>query len=75
MDADRALDFCRFPLLIYSLVTLIASRQKLMSALIAPLTYMMAGLRSIAAPHDAVSRRKLTAIVALLTFIALTRRS
>ncbi len=35
---DRALDFVSFPLFIYGLVTLIASRQKLMSALIAPLT-------------------------------------
>src|SRR5262249_57600741 len=42
-DLDRALDFVSFPLFIYGLVTLIASRQRLMSALIAPMTWLMAG--------------------------------
>jgi ABC-type lipoprotein release transport system permease subunit len=75
VDADRALDFVSFPLLIYGLVTLIASRQKLMSALIAPLTYVMAGpLRSASLRHMEVRRHRAASfllIVALLTSIAL----
>jgi len=75
VDADRALDFVSFPLLIYGLVTLIASRQRLMSALIAPLTYVMAGpLRSASLRHMEVRRHRAASfllIVALLTSIAL----
>ena len=74
-DADRALDFISFPLLIYGLVTLIASRQRLMSALMAPLAWVTAGpLRSAAIRHMEIRRHRAASfllIVALLTSIAL----
>ena len=74
-DVDRALDFISFPLLIYGLVTLIASRQKLMTALMAPLTWAMAGpLRQASLHHMALRRHRAASfllIVALLTSIAL----
>jgi len=74
-DLDRALDFVSFPLFIYGLVTLIASRQKLMSALIAPMTWLMAGpLRNASLRHIEVRRHRAASfllIVALLTSIAL----
>jgi hypothetical protein len=74
-DVDRALDFISFPLLIYGLVSLIASRQKLMSALMAPMTSIMAGpLRIASLRHMEVRRHRAASfllIVALLTSIAL----
>jgi ABC-type lipoprotein release transport system permease subunit len=74
-DADRMLDFVSFPLLIYGLVSLIASRQRLMSALIAPLVWIMAGrFRTVALRHMEIRRHRAAGfllIVALLTSIAL----
>jgi hypothetical protein len=74
-DVDRALDFVSFPLLIYGLVSLIASRQRLMSVLIAPMTWVMAGpLRTASLRHMEVRRHRAASfllIVALLTSIAL----
>src|SRR5262249_34115324 len=74
-DLDRALDFVSFPLLIYGLVTLIASRQKVMSALIAPMTWLMAGpLRNASLRHMEGRRPRAASflpLVALLTSLAL----
>ena len=74
-DIDRALDFVCFPLFIYGLVSLIASRQGLMSALMTPLVWLMAGpLRHAALRQMQVRRNRAASfllIVALLTSIAL----
>lgn len=74
-DVDRMLDFVSFPLLIYGLASLIASRQKLLSALIAPLVWLMAGrFHSAALRHMEIRRHRAASfllIVALLTSIAL----
>jgi hypothetical protein len=74
-DLDRALDFVSFPLFIYGLVTLIASRQKLMAALMAPAVWLMAGrLRDASLHHMAIRRHRAASfllIVALMTTLAL----
>lgn len=74
-DLDRALDFVAFPLFIYGFVTLIASRQKLMSALIAPAAWIMAGpLRELSLRHMATRRHRAAAfllIVALMASLAI----
>ena len=75
VDVDRALDFVSFPLLIYGVASLIASRQKVMAALIAPLVWTMAGRFRVAALRHMEIRRHRAAsfllIVALLTCTAL----
>jgi len=74
-DIERVLDFVCFPLFIYGFVALIASRQRLMSALMAPLVWLTAGpLRSAALKHMQLRRHRAASfllIVALLTTIAL----
>ena len=74
-DLDRALDFISFPLFIYGLVTLLASREKLLAALMAPAAWLMAGpLRTAALHHMQVRRHRAASfllIVALLTSLAL----
>ncbi len=74
-DLDRALDFVSFPLFIYGLVTLIASRQRLMAALMAPAVWSMAGpLKSASLHHMQVRRHRAASfllIVALLASLAL----
>jgi hypothetical protein len=74
-DFDRALDFVAFPLFIYGFVALIASRQKLMSALIAPAAWIMAGpLKELSLRHMATRRHRAAAfllIVALLASLAI----
>ena len=74
-DIDRALDFVSFPLFIYGFVTLIASRQKLMAALMAPAAWALAGpLRTASLHHMQVRRHRAASfllIVALLTSLAL----
>ena len=75
VDVDRALDFVSFPLLIYGVASLIASRQKVMAALIAPLVWTLAGRFRVAALRHMEIRRHRAAsfllIVALLTCTAL----
>jgi len=74
-EFDRALDFVAFPLFIYGFVALIASRQKLMPALIAPAAWIMAGpLRDLSLRHMATRRHRAAAfllIVALLASLAI----
>ena len=74
-DLDRALDFIAFPLFIYGLVTLIASRQKLMAALMAPAAWMLAGpLREVSLKHMEIRRHRAASfllIVALMASLAL----
>jgi hypothetical protein len=74
-DLDRMLDFVSFPLFIYGFVSLIASRQRLMSALMAPAVWVMAGpLCSVSLHHMQVRRHRAASfllIVALLASIAL----
>lgn len=74
-DVDRALDFVSFPLFIYGLVTLLASRQRLMSALMAPAVWLMAGpLRELSQHHMTIRRHRAASfllIVALMTTLAL----
>ncbi len=74
-DLDRALDFISFPLFIYGIVTLLASREKLLAALMAPAAWLMAGpLRTAALHHMQVRRHRAASfllIVALLTSLAL----
>lgn len=74
-DVDRALDFIAFPLFIYGIVALIASRQRLMAALMAPAAWAMAGPLKHAALRHMDTRRHRAAsfllIVSLLTSLAL----
>lgn len=74
-DLGRALDFVGFPLFIYGFVTLIASREKLMAALMAPAAWLLAGpLRTASLHHMQVRRHRAASfllIVALLTSLAL----
>ncbi len=74
-DLDRALDFIAFPLFIYGFASLIASREKLMTALMAPAAWLMAGpLRRPSLQHMQVSRHRAASfllVVALMTSLAL----
>ena len=74
-DLDRAADFVSFPLLVYGLVSLIASRPRVMSALMAPVTFLMAGpLRDAALHHMNIRRHRAASfllIVAMLASLAL----
>ncbi len=74
-DLDRALDFVSFPLLVYGLVSLIASRPGLMAALMAPTAWLMAGpLRQAALRHMNTRGHRAASfllIVAMLASLAL----
>ena len=74
-ELDRALDFVAFPLLVYGLVSLIASRPRLMAALMAPTAWLMAGpLRGAALHHMNIRRHRAASfllIVAMLASLAL----
>jgi hypothetical protein len=74
-DLDRILDFVAFPLFIYGFASLIASREKLMAALMAPAAWLMAGpLRGPSLQHMQISRHRAASfmlVVALLASLAL----
>ena len=74
-EADRALDFIAFPLLVYGLVSLIASREMLMARLMTPATYLLAGpLRVASLKHMGIRRHRAASfllIVAMLSTLAL----
>jgi hypothetical protein len=70
-DLDRALDFVAFPLFIYGLVTLIASRQKLMAALMAPAAWMLAGpLRDVSLKHMQIRRHRAASFLLIVSLMA-----
>ena len=75
IDLDRTLDFVAFPLFIYGLVTLIASRKRLMSALMTPVALLLAGpLRDVAVKHMQIRRHRAASfllIVGLMASLAL----
>ncbi|MFZ9500140.1 MAG: FtsX-like permease family protein [Beijerinckiaceae bacterium] len=74
-DLDRTLDFVAFPLFIYGLVTLIASRKGLMAALMAPVASLLAGpLKGVAVRHMEIRRHRAASfllIVGLMASLAL----
>ena len=74
-EADRALDFIAFPLLVYGLVSLMASNQRIMSALMAPGAWLLAGpLRAAALKHMSIRRHRAASfllIVSMLSTLAL----
>ena len=74
-ELDRALDFVAFPLLVYGLVSLIASSAALMNALMAPAAWLLAGpLRAASLKHIATRRHRAASfllIVAMLATLAL----
>ena len=74
-ETDRALDFIAFPLLVYGLVSLIASRESVMARLMAPATYLLAGpLRVASLKHMGIRRHRAASfllIVAMLSTLAL----
>jgi len=74
-DVDRALDFVAFPFFIYGLVSLIASRKGLMSALMTPTASLLAGpLRDVAVKHMQIRRHRAASfllIVGLMASLAL----
>ena len=74
-DVDRALDFVAFPLFLYGLVSVIASSERLMSAIMKPAAWLLAGaLRETALRHMTTRRHRAAAfllIVALMTSLAL----
>ncbi|HET7679833.1 MAG TPA: hypothetical protein VFK79_06820 [Xanthobacteraceae bacterium] len=74
-DADRALDFIAFPLFIYGLVSLLASSEWLMSAIMRPAAWALAGSLKTASLRHMTTRRHRAAsfllIVALMTSLAL----
>ncbi|MDB5543158.1 MAG: hypothetical protein JWO64_307, partial [Hyphomicrobiales bacterium] len=70
-EIDRALDFIAFPLLVYGLVSLIASRPKLMAALMAPATWMVAGpLRNAALRHMNIRRHRAASFLLIVSMLA-----
>ena len=74
-DLDRTLDFVAFPLFIYGLVTLIASRKRLMAALMTPVASLLAGpLKDVAIKHMQIRRHRAASfllIVGLMASLAL----
>lgn len=74
-DFDRTLDFVAFPLFIYGFVTLIASRKRLMAALMTPAASLLAGpLKSLSVKHMEIRRHRASSfllIVALMSSLAL----
>ena len=74
-DLDRALDFVAFPFFIYGLVSLIASRKALMSALMTPVASLLAGpLKDLAVKHMQIRRHRAASfllIVGLMASLAL----
>ncbi len=74
-EADRALDFIAFPLLVYGLVSLLASREGVMAMLMAPAAYLLAGpLRVASLKHMGIRRHRAASfllIVAMLSTLAL----
>jgi hypothetical protein len=74
-DLDRTLDFVAFPMFIYGLVTLIASRKRLMAALMTPVAALLAGpLKDVAIKHMQIRRHRAASfllIVGLMASLAL----
>ncbi len=74
-EVDRALDFIAFPLLVYGFVSLIASRESVMTKLMAPAAFMLAGpLRVASLKHMSIRRHRAASfllIVAMLSTLAL----
>ncbi|MBX9738464.1 MAG: hypothetical protein K2X62_00240 [Beijerinckiaceae bacterium] len=74
-DLDRALDFVAFPLFIYGLVSLIASRKRLMASLMTPVASLLAGpLKDVAIKHMQTRRHRAASfllIVGLMASLAL----
>ncbi len=70
-EFDRALDFVSFPLLVYGFVSLIASRASVMSALMAPAAWLLAGpLRSAALRHMAIRRHRAASFLLIVSMLA-----
>jgi hypothetical protein len=70
-EADRALDFIAFPLLIYGLVSLLASRPAIMSALMAPSAWLLAGdLRVAALRHMSIRRHRAASFLLIVSMLA-----
>jgi hypothetical protein len=74
-DLDRALDFIALPLFIYGLVSVVASSEKLMAAIMKPAAWLLAGpLREVSLRHMGTRRHRAASfllIVALMTSLAL----
>ena len=72
---DRALDFISFPLFVYGLATLTASRRRLLLAVLAPTTRLVGGrLGALALRHLATRQHRMAAfllIVAMMTSLSL----
>ncbi|MDB5648518.1 MAG: hypothetical protein JWL62_38 [Hyphomicrobiales bacterium] len=70
-ELDRALDFVSFPLLVYGLVSLIASSPKVMGALLAPTTWALAGpLRNVALRHMEIRRHRAASFLLIVSMLA-----
>ena len=70
-EIDRALDFIAFPLFVFGLVSLIASRPLVMSALMAPSAWSIAGeLRSSALRHMSTRRHRAASFLLIVSMLA-----
>ncbi len=75
ISAERIGDFIAFPLFVYGLITFVASRHKLLSALLAPTAWVVGGsMRHFARRHMELSRHRAAAfllIVGLMSSLCL----
>lgn len=75
LELDRALDFAGFPLLVYGVATLVASRHRLLMALLAPTAWLAGGrLGALALNHMTSRAHRMAAfllIVALMSSLSL----
>lgn len=70
-SADRALDFISFPLLVYGVATLVASRQKLLMGLLAPTALAAGGrLGGLALHHMASRAHRMAAFLLIVALMA-----